>query len=170
MVQGEAQLARLARLMVAASLALALTVAYGSGTNYLNYLRWTGKAQGSIAKAIAYSTSAGGELALTVEFMAPAVGFPIEIESLEFSLQGPEGNFGYYRIIIPEEASPPAKESDVVQLLLSSHVPPEHWPKLYTSSGPRLDGILIVRLHLPGRKVPTRIPISAPVFLEGDLM
>ena len=170
MAQSEARLARLARLLVAISLALALAIAYGFGTSYLNYLQWTRGAQGNIAKAIAYSTPTGGELSLTIEFIAPTVGFPTKIESMEFSLQGPEGHFGYYRIIIPSEASPSAKDRDVVQLLLSSQVPPEHWPRLQTSLEPWLDGILIVRLYLPGREVPARIPISAPVFLGGDMM
>ena len=84
---------------------------------------------------------------------------------MEFALQGPEGHFGYYRTVLPEGVSPSAQDSGSIQLSLvsTSHL---NTGLSVSSSAPQLDGRLIVYLHLPGREVPARVPISGLISLE----
>ena len=87
---------------------------------------------------------------------------------MEFSLNSSEGHYGYYRIVMPDavplstmEDSEPLRLSFSDTFLLNTGL-------VCDSQGPRLEGRLIVRLYLPGREVPTRIPLSGPVLLRGD--
>lgn len=167
MVEREAQIVRVARVLAVASVAAALMIGYGFGANYLRFLQWSRGANANLTSAIARGVTDGGELSLEVEFEAPPVGYRAQIETMEFSLLGPEGNFGYYRVIVPEGLA--VWEDNGVSALLSlySHIPSEHWINIRASSGAELDGRLIVRLFLPGREVPARLPVSAPVSIGG---
>jgi len=165
-IDGEAQAAKIARFMAAVSLISALAIAFGFETNYLRFHQWLAGAYADLTSAAAYDAPDGGELSLVVTFTAPPVGFHTEVKSMEFALQGPEGHFGYYRTVLPEGVSPSAQDSGSIQLSLVSNIPPKHWPKLRSSSAPQLDGRLIVYLHLPGREVPARVPISGLISLE----
>lgn len=169
MVDDEVRLNKLAQLVAAISLALALAITYRFGANYLRFLHWTSDTHADLVYAVACDTQDGGELSLTVELSAPAIGFRAAIESMEFSLNSSEGHYGYYRIVMPDAVPLSTMEdSEPLRLSFSRHIPPQHWPSLRDSQGPRLEGRLIVRLYLPGREVPTRIPLSGPVLLRGD--
>lgn len=171
MVDGEVRLNKLAQLMAAISIALALAIAYRFGANYLRFLRWTSDTYANLLYAVACDTQGGGELTLTVELSAPPLGFRAELESMEFSLKGSEDHYGYYRIVMPEAVPLSSMEdSEPLKLSFSRHIPSQHWPGLRDSQEPRLDGRLIVRLYLPGREVPTRIPLSGPLLVKGDPM
>ena len=170
MVEKEAQMVGFARIVAIVSVISALAVASGFETNYLNYVKWTKGARASLMSAVAQGASSDGELSLEIDFESPSVGYRTEIESFEFALGGPEGNFGYYRIIIPDGLSSRARRDVSAHLSLHSHIPPQHWPNLRASANPRLDGRLIVRLYLPGKEVPTRVPVAGPVAVGGGLM
>lgn len=168
MAEEKGQLVKLARLTAAGSLVLALIVSYGFGGNYFRFRQWTQGVYSRITSAMACDTASGGELSIEVEFGNPDVGFLTEIESMEFILKGPEGHFGYYRIVLPESIAIPGNGNGMAELSLSSYIPPEHWPNLQASTSPELNGGLVVRLHLPGRELPARVPVYSPVSL-GDM-
>lgn len=163
----ERQIVSFARGMAIVSLTLALVIAYGLGASYTRYIQWTNNTHASLISAIAEESGTHGAIALEIELQSPGVGYLTEIESLEFAIHDSNSTIGYYRIIIPDRQPVLTKPNGSTRFSLHTSMPEEHWHRLTESSRPQLDGRLIVRLYLPNKEVPTRIPIKGLISIGG---
>lgn len=167
MIHREATVENLARAMLVVAVLASMTMALSTGANYLKYLRWTSEVKASLVSASIKPHGTSGELYMDIRFTAPAVGYRAEIQSVEFTLKGAHGDVGSYRIVVPEGITHWDEHGVTAEMALYSEIHKEHWPDVRSSRWLQVDGRLVVRLYLPGRVLPARVPLTGDVDMGG---
>ncbi len=167
MIQREVAMRNVARVLLASGVVSAIAMALLFGANYVDYVKWTRGAQASFTAASIEPYDDTGRLTMMVGFEAPAVGYGVRFESVEFTLESELGNLGYYRVIIPDEATSWVIDSASAELSLISDIPTEHWPSVQESSHVTIDATLVIRLYLPARDIPLRMGLTGAVDKEA---
>ncbi|NLK07436.1 MAG: hypothetical protein GX316_01890 [Firmicutes bacterium] len=148
----------------------ALFVVCNVGSNYYKYLKWTQNTHTTLISAAVENQQSQKEITLKLELQSPDVGYAAEIESLEFAIKERSVTLGYYRIIISDRVPIDISPDGNASFLVSTVLVEEDWPLLAQSVEPQVEGQLIVRLYLPGKEVPTRIPVHGALTVRGDAL